>query len=66
MSGGIVPIEVEFLTLSSKLERAKEYASYARRRAAAAAQEARFAEEDALRKANELEAMRAEWLRRAA
>lgn len=59
------PIEVEVLILSSSLERSKEYANRARRRAAAYAQEARHAEEEVLRKSNELEALRAEYARRA-
>lgn len=53
-----LPVEVEFLIMSSALERSKEYAARCRRRAAQAAQEARFAEEECLRKANELEALR--------
>jgi hypothetical protein len=58
--------EIDFLILASALEESKAYATRARRRAASYAAEARSAEEEVLRKANELEAMRAEFLRRAA
>jgi hypothetical protein len=61
-----VPIEIEFLILASALEESKAYAARARRTAARYAEEARSAEDEVLRKANELESMRAEWLRRAA
>ena len=61
-----VPMEFDLLILASALERSKEYAARARRRAASYAAEARAAEEEVLRKAHELEALRAEWLRRTA
>lgn len=53
-----IPLEVEFLVMSSALERSREYAARCRRRTIAAQDEQRIAEEDVIRKFNELEALR--------